>query len=651
MMTYPIKILMAAAMMLPISVVSVPAVAQSPLSSWFGSKTHKPKFLPVSQAFQVKAVQDGKRLQVHFFVTPEHYIYKDKLTLKLPDGVSMGQWQFSMSPTMVDDPQFGKVPVFAQNVTASTTLHTIADVKNLEAVVRWQGCATAGLCYPPETTKITLSLGATSPKSPTSTAVDDVTLAPSGVSAPKTAISNTEVSSVDEYQKNNNQKVAPDKTKQEEETASVAAKTSGLYTLNHTLQQGASDPFGLGERPVMAVFLLFLAGIVLAFTACVYPMIPIVANIVAQDKSANAYRGLVLTGAYGLGVATSYGLLGAFVAYLGREIGLIGYLQNPWVLLSFALLFVLLALQMFGLIRLGLPSAIKSTLAKASKLADDKLGSVAGSFLVGLLSALVVSPCVSAPLGGALAAMSALGNVFLGFLALFALGLGLSAPLMMVGAAQGRWMPAAGQWMEKVKEFGALMLLLVAILLMNRVFLVPAMLFVWSAWFLVVCVWAWRLAKLPLRFMSVLAGAWAFVLMGAAAQGAVDAWQPLAYLKSQSSTKTAVQTDITVTTLQALDEILVSHPKVLVDVTADWCIECRIMERTLFTNRPQALNGWQVVKLDITESTKESRAILARYQLFGPPALLYYHQGQLKRQQLGEVSRAEFERTLNDINQ
>lgn len=663
----------------------------------------KPKFLPVHQAFGVSPSQTGDTLTVRFKVTDGHYIYKDKLTLKLPDGVTAESWQFDKPSTMVDDPEFGKVAVFEEDVVATAKLNSKMAVDGT-ATLTWQGCAKAGLCYPPERVSVAIVLAGDNiakasdktdnPKptltTPKDTKTQTLPPTPKAAQADETATNQdlaqdltqdgevstqstvlqdelAKLASITKQESESTQLPAPQRIEQTQAPALLSdtpsdeprhqpadkttdtpklANTAKTYALDHNPANTSTvGGFGLDKNPVLAVFLLFLAGIALAFTACVYPMIPIVANIVAKSHKPTAMQGFWLTFAYGLGVATSYGLLGAVVAWFGRSLGIVGWLQNPWILGGFAVFFVLLALQMWGLIRLSLPSWLRAKFAKGSQVADRHLGRVYGSFLVGALSALVVSPCVSAPLAGALWAVSVQGNVVLGFVALFALGLGLSLPLVIVGTTQGQLMPKAGKFMEDVKHFGGLMLLAVAILLVNRVFLTSFMLLVWAVWFMAVAVFLYRLVKLPFRALGLISGLWSALLLVGVGLGGSDAWQPLAPLTAKQS-QTPHKPDIKIHTLAELDDILTRTPKVLVELTADWCIECKIMEKTLFANRPPALSEWQVVKLDITQTTEDSRAILMRYELFGPPALLYYQEGKLVQKQLGEVSRSDFELAL-----
>ena len=413
------------------------------------------------------------------------------------------------------------------------------------------------------------------------------------------------------------------------------------------------------------MLLLFLAGLGLAFTPCVLPMLPIVANIVGRQENPTVKKGVLLTTSYAIGVATAYGILGALIAVFGESLGIIGWLQNPIILISFAIVFVLLALYMLGLFSIRLPRAISSKMQGLSQAGDSKLGSAGGSLAAGFLSALVVSPCVSAPLFGALLAVSTIGSPLLGFAALFMLGFGLSAPLILIGATQGSIMPKAGEWMNWVKIGFALLLLAVALLLIERVFISSAMLLVWALWFMVVATWAWSWlgkGRILTQALGLIFGIWAIILVVGAALGNDDSLQPLESISATSMMQSPTgqigsqnlsanhTTDKNITTLAELDAITAANPKVIVDVTAEWCIECRIMDKNLFTNRPAQMQDWQLVRLDITDTTEDSKAILARYQLFGPPTLLYYKDGELVNKQVGETGRAEFEQTLTELN-
>ncbi|WP_201590242.1 cytochrome c biogenesis protein CcdA [Psychrobacter pulmonis] len=679
---------------------AVPVASQAAgLGDLFSSdkSATQPKFLPVNEAFQVssssKPTNNGTRLAINFDITPEHYVYRDQIKLTLPAGVSAAPFTFSQKPVSIDDPTFGQVLVFDQaNMVASTILSSNGKVINNAAVtIGWQGCAKAGLCYPPEKIKTTVNIAAASQSaanSSSSTATDSA----SNNSNAETAQASTEATvtnniateqttpddevidyallddeALDTELGATNTISGADEEAVGDNVTSEAANNDAVInnaaaTNNTVVGDSAidSDPFGLASHPWLALVLLFLAGLGLALTPCVLPMLPIVANIVAREDNPTVKRGVILTTSYAIGVAIAYGILGAVIAIFGESLGIIGWLQNPIILIAFAIVFVLLALYMLGVFSIRLPRFISSKMQGLSQAGDSKLGSTGGSLIAGFLSALVVSPCVSAPLFGALLAVSTIGSPLLGFAALFMLGFGLSAPLILIGATQGKIMPKAGEWMNWVKQGFALLLFAVALLLIERVFISPVMLIVWALWFMVVAMWAWSWlgkGRMLTQALSLIAGIWATCLIVGAALGNDDSLHPLASLSAAPVMQTTAgqpassnATDKTVTTLAELDAIVAANPKVLVDVTAEWCIECRIMDKNLFHNRPAQMQDWQLVRLDITETTADSKAILARYKLFGPPALLYYQDGQLVNQQVGEIGRAAFEQTLTALN-
>jgi len=676
---------------------AVPVASQAAgLGDLFSSdkSATQPKFLPVNEAFQVssssKPTNNGTRLAINFDITPEHYVYKDQIKLTLPAGVTAAPFTFSQKPVSIDDPTFGKVLVFDQaNMVASTILSSNGKAINNAAVtIGWQGCAKAGLCYPPEKIKTTVKIAAAS-QSAANSSSSTATVSASNNSNAETAQASTEATDTD--------RLATEQTTPDDEvidyallddealdaelgtsntisgvdeevvgdnvTSNMPANDSATTATNNTVVVDNainSDPFGLASHPWLALVLLFLAGLGLALTPCVLPMLPIVANIVAREDNPTVKRGVILTTSYAIGVAIAYGILGAVIAVFGESLGIIGWLQNPIILIGFAIVFVLLALYMLGVFSIRLPRFISSKMQGLSQAGDSKLGSTGGSLIAGFLSALVVSPCVSAPLFGALLAVSTIGSPLLGFAALFMLGFGLSAPLILIGATQGKIMPKAGEWMNWVKQGFALLLFAVALLLIERVFISPVMLIVWALWFMVVAMWAWSWlgkGRMLTQALSLIAGIWATCLIVGAALGNDDSLHPLASLSAAPVMQTTAgqpassnATDKTVTTLAELDAIVAANPKVLVDVTAEWCIECRIMDKNLFHNRPAQMQDWQLVRLDITETTADSKAILARYKLFGPPALLYYQDGQLVNQQVGEIGHAAFEQTLTALN-
>ena len=677
-----------------------------------------PKFLPVDEAFSVIASSapsaEGTRLSVAFDITPGHYVYKDRIKLTLPEGVTAGAWQFNQSARSIDDPQFGRVPVFDQTAVTATTILRTKDGKampNAAINIQWQGCAKAGLCYPPENVQTRVSIAASktpaapaaTPKAATQTSNNASNSNPSSntssnsnqtnktdannassmatvasTAAPTSANTDTsstaaptsepaEVSPTDDNMATPlpmdnsditaaDSNAANDSVSTDSTNSDNIAAASAAPALSDAKSAANGDIFGLAAHPFLAMLLLFVAGLGLALTPCVLPMLPIVANIVARQNNPTLKKSLLLTTSYALGVAIAYGLLGALIAYFGAALGIVGWLQNPVILIGFAIVFVLLALHMLGAFSVRLPSALTRKMQSVSQAGDAYLGSTGGSLVAGFLSALVVSPCVSAPLSGALTAVSTIGSPLLGFAALFMLGFGLSVPLIIVGATQGKVMPKAGVWMDWVKQGFAFLLFAVALLLLERVFVSSVMLMIWALWFMVIALWSWRWVgrgRLFTQAFALIVGIWSACLVVGAALGNTDVLNPLASITSSSTTassSTARPNEVTITTLAELDRIVQSNERVLVDLTADWCVECRIMDKNLFHTPPAQMADWQLVRLDITDTTPESKAILERYQLFGPPALLYYRDGQLALKQMGEVKRDTFEQALTQLN-
>ena len=668
------------------------------LSDLFGhnQSVTQSKFLPVNQAFDVsnrtEATVKGTRLTVNFAITPEHYVYQNQLKLSLPAGVTASPLTFNRTPVLIDDPTFGKVPIFDQATMAATTLLTSESgqsVNNATITVGWQGCAKAGLCYPPEKIKTTVNIAAVAqqPTMDTAQATTDTEQNQATITAfsadgafvdegATTTISGADTNSISGADSSSISGAETNTISGGDITSGMASDMNSDMNSNRAIETASdiadddsmntaedADPFGLATHPAFALVLLFLAGLGLAFTPCVLPMLPIVANIVARQQNPTVKKGVILTTSYAVGVATAYGILGALIAVFGESLGIIGWLQNPVILISFAVIFILLALYMLEVFTIRLPYAISSKMQGLSQAGDSKLGSAGGSYAAGFLSALVVSPCVSAPLFGALLAVSTIGSPLLGFAALFMLGFGLSAPLILIGATQGSIMPKAGEWMNWVKQGFALLLFAVALLLVERVLISPVMLLIWALWFMVVATWAWSWlgrGRMLTQALGLVAGLWAATLVIGAALGNDDSLHPLESLNATSMMIPSADgssgisansaTDVTITTLAELDIITAENANVLVDVTAEWCIECRIMDKNLFTNRPTHMQDWQLVRLDITDTTEDSKAILARFQLFGPPALIYYQAGDMVNKQVGEIGRQEFEQTLTALS-
>ena len=402
--------------------------------------------------------------------------------------------------------------------------------------------------------------------------------------------------------------------------------------------------------------LFFLAGLGLTFTPCVLPMLPILSGVVLRGRPSNA-RGLVLSLAYVLPMATCYAVLGALMGLFGAGLNLQAMLQSPWVLVPFAAFFGLFAMAMFGVFELRLPAFIRDRLDQRAS--QTRGGTIAGAATLGVLSSLIVSPCITAPLTALLLYISSTGDAVGGGLQLFALGLGMGTPLVLFGAGGGALLPKSGPWLVTVRNAFGVMLLAVSVWLLERVLPGSLSLALWGLLAGGVAVFLGALEFGPKTHRQKLAQivglallVYALAAWVGALQGTSDPLKPLGQLSataSQGSTKSgAWQTLSSPAELDAaLAEAKAAGQPLLLDWYADWCISCKVIEREVFGNAEvgSKLAGWRLIRFDITESSAAQRALLDRYQLFGPPAIqLFSAQGDelLDLRVVGEVDAATF---------
>ena len=393
----------------------------------------------------------------------------------------------------------------------------------------------------------------------------------------------------------------------------------------------AADGFGLdatlrGGRFWSVVGVFFLAGVLLSLTPCVLPMLPILSSIIVGHGGAPSRgRGFALAASYSLGMALVYTAFGVAAGLAGE--GLAASLQNPWVLGVFALGLVALSLSMFGVYELQLPGAVTSQLAGASQRLPA--GRAASVFAMGGVSALIVSPCVAAPLAGALVYLSQTRDVWLGGSALFALAAGMSVPLLLVGASAGALLPKAGAWMDEVKRFFGILLLGVALYTVQTVLPAPLVLALWGALAVGAAVLVARVGSMSRRAWRVgVAGVFGLVgLMQfvGAASGGTDPLQPLAHLRGGAAAEALPFKRVR--SVAELDAALQSAGRpVMLDFYADWCVSCKEMERFTFTDAAvqRKLADAVLLKVDVTANNDDDRALLKRFGLFGPPGTIFF---------------------------
>ncbi|WP_114648982.1 protein-disulfide reductase DsbD [Pseudothauera hydrothermalis] len=558
------------------------------------------------KAFAISArALDARTVEVVFRVHKDYYLYGDKFRFEAdPPSVQLGSPERAPGQ-MKEDEFFGTVETLRG--TVNILLPVVAapqDVGRFRLTVTSQGCWDGGICYPPTPQSVDIDLLA-SPAPATGGLLDRVLAA----DAP-TAI-------------------AP-------ATAGPANDESGRIA---RLLGDASVPL------VLASFFGF--GLLLAFTPCTFPMIPILSGIiVGHGHQISRTRALGLSLAYVLGMAVMYAIAGVAAGLSGTLLS--AALQNVWVLGAFALLFVALALSMFGFYELQLPTALQSRLADTA--AQRKGGNLGGVAIMGALSALIVGPCVAAPLAGALLYIAQSGDAALGGAALFAMALGMGAPLIAVGVAARSVLPKAGPWMEGVKKAFGVMLLAVAVWLLTPV--MPALLtmLAWAALLLFSGIFLRALDPLPphakgwLRFwkgvgvMLLLGGA--AMLVGALA-GSRDPLQPLAVLRAEASAGTrAAPVFERIGSEAELDARLATADRpVMLDFYADWCVSCKEMERYTFSDPAVAarMARMHLLKADVTANSAEHKALLRRFQLFGPPGIVFFDAAGRERADLRVV--------------
>lgn len=552
------------------------------------------------KAFAMRAqALDAHTVEVVFQVAKGYYLYGDNFRFEAePEGVRFGTAEKPAGKLKKDD-FFGEVETHRGELRILLPVEAPAGLTRFELFATSQGCWDGGICYPPTTQQVSIDLSAP-PKKSGGGFLDSVLGGGSGATG---SASSTPAPAA---------AAAP--TVSSDETGDIAR-----------LLSGASVPI------ILASFFGF--GLLLAFTPCTFPMIPILSGIiVGQGNKVSHMRAFVLSLAYVLGMAATYALAGVAAGLSGTM--LTSALQNVWVLSAFALVFVLLSLSMFGFYELQLPTALQSRLADTAS--HGKGGSLGGVVVMGVLSALIVGPCVAAPLAGALLYIAQTGDAVLGGWALFAMGLGMGAPLLAVGVASRSLLPKVGPWMEGVKKAFGVMLLAVALWMITPVIPPLAMMLGWAALLLFSAIFLHAIDPLPpqargwQRFWKgvgvVLLLAGAAILVGALA-GSRDPLQPLSVLRAQAAAPFNVPQFDKVNSVAELDARLAATDRpVLLDFYADWCVSCKEMERFTFTDAGVAerMGRMLLLKADVTANSEEHKALLKRFGLFGPPGIIFF---------------------------
>ena len=539
---------------------------------------------------------DPQTVEIVFDVAPDYYLYGSKFRFDAePTSVVLGEADRPPGKIKQDE-FFGEVETYRGELRILLPVTAPADVKRFVLHVSSQGCWDGGICYPP---------------TPQSADIDLTTsAAPAGNSLLQRALDQASTAAP-----------APAATASGTRSA-VSGDESGRIA---GLLRNASIPL------VLASFFGF--GLLLAFTPCTFPMIPILSGIiVGHGHNISRSRAFMLSLAYVLGMAATYAAAGVAAGLTGTLLS--AALQNVWVLSGFALVFVALSLSMFGFYELQLPSSLQSRLADTAS--HNKGGHLGGVAVMGVLSALIVGPCVAAPLAGALLYIAQTGDAVLGGFALFIMALGMGMPLLAVGLAARSVLPRTGPWMEGVKKAFGVLLLAVALWMLMPVLPALASMLAWAALLLFSGIFLHAIDPLPpgakgwQRFwkgvgvMLLLGGA--AMLVGAMA-GSRDPLQPLAVLRAEAAATTPAPAFEKVGSVAELDARLAATDRpVMLDFYADWCVSCKEMERYTFSDPQVAgrMSQMLLLKADVTDNNDEHKALLKRIGLFGPPGIIFF---------------------------
>ena len=539
--------------------------------------------------------EDGGAIQIRWEIEDGYYLYQNKLKFRIlsPEGVSLGRAQLSEAK-IKDDPTFGPTPVYFHEAIARIPVRRPAGGELAVTLeYEYQGCAEAGLCYPPEERRVELIL-------PTLDAASAAAQAEPAVNL----VANLQ---------------APPAAEQDRITAALA---------------GGSLWATLGW--------MFLAGLGLAFTACVYPMIPILSSlIVGQGTGTTPVKGFVLSLIYVEAVALTYAVLGVASGFAGA--GIQAFFQHPVVLVIFALLFVGLALSMFGFFAIQLPAGLQGRLTELSN--KQRGGNLIGVFLMGVLSALIVGPCAGPVMAGAALYVAQTQDWVLGGLAFFALGNGMGAPLLLVGASGGKLLPRAGIWMDTVKAVFGVILLAVAILMLERVLPGPVALALYALLFLVSGVYMGAFEPIPKgkspwrklwKGLGLAFVVWGVITLIGAAFGGRDVTNPLHRLMQvQAVGAEGASAHVEFTRIKSVQDLQAEleaargrGQATMLDFYADWCTYCITLEDYVFPDPRvrEALKGVRMIQADVTENDAADRALMNHFGLIAPPAILFFDQ-------------------------
>ena len=544
------------------------------LSTQAGLFDKKPAFLPVDEAFQFSAAKSDNQenVIVNWSIAEGYYLYQEKISVKLnqEETSSFDVPTFSISPEDYNDPYFGLMKIFKKPVQAIfKASHPPLKAEDVVEIA-YQGC-TSGFCYPPEVKEIKVA------------------------DLPIAQVANTEKTS-------------------ENSTALSARPKAEQDRLAESLFNSK-----------YAVFGFFLLGLGLAFTPCVLPMLPLLSAIViGQNQRPNMWRAFALSFVYVQGMALTYTLLGLIVAAIGLPFQVA--LQHPYVMIGLSIIFVLLALSMFGVFTLQLPSSLQTKLSLLSQ--QQKAGALGGVFLMGMIAGLVASPCTSAPLSGALLYVAQSGDLFTGAITLYLLALGMGVPLILITLFGNKILPKSGMWMETVKKLFGFVMLALPVFLISRILPDEWTPRLWAM--LGTAFFIWFAFQMPKNGTG-----WVFrILFLVAAMISVKPLQTWVWGESQAPSavenKAVSHLEFKQVKSEAeLQQALAENNKslVMLDLYADWCVACKEFEKETFSDPSvqKAFGDMLLLQVDMTKNSEENRALMTKYKVLGLPTILFFN--------------------------
>ena len=541
-------------------------------------------FLPVDQAFVFDFDQQGKTLFIGWDIAPDYYLYKKKVEI-IAKGADIEIPDLGKG-VIIEDEFFGKTEVFFDSLSVVSKLSNVTEGAVVK--VRFQGCAEAGLCYPPEVRTIPLSVIA-------GEQVSQAADAGNALAALTQAADTNEASSTPSQE---------------------VSKPAG--------EQSYTDKLA-SQGLLTNLVIFFLVGVGLAFTPCVFPMFPILSSLIAGQQNLSTKKAFSLSFVYVQGMAVTYAALGLVVASLGGQVQ--GYLQHPTVLISFSILFVLLAMSMFGWYEIKLPSRMMNKLTQVSN--QQKGGNYVGVFMMGVLSGLIASPCTTAPLSAALLYVAQSGDYLVGGLTLYVLSLGMGLPLLLLGTSGGKLLPKAGGWMEQVKTLFGFIMLVVPLILLERIvdieiiWLMAGLLALATALYL----HHWQSGQSQGKLKTALWFA-ATLLVVTGASLTKNYFWPSKVVVAEAAVKTHGFRQVA--NLSELKEEIAQASSegrlVMVDLYADWCVACKEFEHYTFPDAKvqEQFAHFELIQIDLTESDAKTIELMEEYTVFGLPSILFF---------------------------